>query len=331
MDIAGLGDQIVDQLVDKGIVQSAADLYDLRGAALADLQRMGELSAHNLVSAIQESKRTTLGRFMIALGIPDVGEATARELADAFGSLVRVMNALPEVLMYVPGIGQSAAHEIHAFFINDHNRKVLAQLQAHGVHWEERATVSATLARAPSMASLLERLCIPHVAKVTADKLARRYPTIDALLAASADDLAAAFKGAQLRRGAESVARFFSIAANRERTAAIDKQLVEYGMHWANPEHPSSTNPPMPLAGKTFVLTGEFRNYKREDLRERIRALGGKVTNSVSQKTDYVIVGEGSGQKLQDALNLQKEIVNEDQIEALLGGGFQANQGMLFS
>ena len=137
MDIEGLGEKLVDQLVDRGLVRTVADLYALSPAQIADLERMGEKSAENLVHAIERSRRTTLARFLFALGIREVGEATARTLARHFASLDAVTAADEEALQGAPDIGPIVARHIVSFFAQPHNREVVAALRAAGVEWEE--------------------------------------------------------------------------------------------------------------------------------------------------------------------------------------------------
>ncbi len=137
MDIEGLGEKLVDQLVDNNLVHTAADLYRLGLVALVGLERMAEKSAQNVLLAIEGSKQTTLARFVFALGIRNVGEATAKELARHFGSLDRLMQADEEALVQVADIGPVVALSIAQFFAEAHNREVIAQMRGCGVRWEE--------------------------------------------------------------------------------------------------------------------------------------------------------------------------------------------------
>jgi DNA ligase (NAD+) len=137
MDIEGLGDKLVDQLVDGGLIRTLPELYTLGLAKLAALDRMADKSAANLVDALARSKRTTLARFLYALGIRHVGEATAKDLAKHFGSIDRVMDASVEQLLQVNDVGPVVAQSIRTFFDQPHNREVVEQLRAAGVHWDE--------------------------------------------------------------------------------------------------------------------------------------------------------------------------------------------------
>lgn len=222
MDIEGLGDKLVDQMVDNAIVHTPADLYRMGLAALANLQRMADKSASNILQAIENSKHTTLARFIYALGIRNVGEATAKDLAAHLGSLDRLIEADSERLQQIPDIGPVVAQSIVDFFAEPHNREVIEQLRAGGVHWDE------------------------HDEK----------PVLSA--------------------------------------AAI------------------------PLHGKTFVLTGTLPTLSRDQAKAQIEARGGKVSGSVSKKTDYVVVGTDPGSKYDKALDLGIAILDEAGLLALL-------------
>ena len=137
MDIEGLGDKLVEQLVDAGIVQSLPGLYRLGVAKLAALDRMADKSAQNIVDALEKSKTPTLARFLFSLGIRQVGETTAKDLARHFGTLERLMNASVEQLLEVPDVGPIVAASIHTFFAQPHNREVVEQLLAAGVKPQE--------------------------------------------------------------------------------------------------------------------------------------------------------------------------------------------------
>jgi len=221
LDIEGLGDKLVDQLVDGGVVHSLPDLYKLGLAKLAALERMGEKSAANLVDALRESKRTTLQRFVYGLGIRHVGESTARDLARHFGRLDRIVDASEAQLLEVPDVGPIVAQSIRTFFDQPHNREVVEQLRAAGVHWDEHDGARADTA-------------------------------------------------------------------------------------------------PKPLAGKTFVLTGTLPVWSRDEAKAMIEAAGGKVSGSVSKKTDYVVAGDEAGSKLDKARELGVAQLDEAGLRALL-------------
>jgi len=145
MDIEGLGEKLVDQLVEASVIRVLPDLYRLGLQGLVALERMGEKSAQNLLAALEQSKSTTLPRFLYGLGIRHVGESTARDLARHFGRLDGIMDADVQQLLEVPDVGPVVAESIHAFFQQPHNREVIEQLRACGLHWQEGEPV----ARAP--------------------------------------------------------------------------------------------------------------------------------------------------------------------------------------
>ncbi|MHB1142768.1 MAG: NAD-dependent DNA ligase LigA [Sulfuricaulis sp.] len=219
MDIEGLGDKLVQQLVDKGMVKTVADIYRLKKDELAGLERMAEKSAQNLLDQIEKSKSTTLARFLHALGIPQVGEATAQLLVDHFGALDDILDAKRETLEQVHGIGPAMAEDIHSFFHEKHNREVIRALIKAGIHW-------------------------PKPVKARKDS---------------------------------------------------------------------------PLAGKVFVLTGGLASMSRDEARRKLQALGAKVTDSVSKKTDYVVVGEDPGSKADKAEKLGITMLDEKAFLKLIG------------
>jgi DNA ligase (NAD+) len=137
MDVEGLGDKVVEQLVDAGLVRTLPELYTLGVAKLAALDRMGERSAQNLVEALEKSRHTTLGRFLYALGIRHVGESTAKALARHFGGIDRLVDASVEQLTEVADVGPVVAQSLRTFFDQPHNREVVERLRAAGVDWPE--------------------------------------------------------------------------------------------------------------------------------------------------------------------------------------------------
>ena len=217
MDIDGLGDKLIEQLVEKGLINNVSDLYGLQQTQLACLERMAEKSASNIISALNNSKKTTLDRFLYALGIREVGDATARSLANHFGNLSAIQSATQEALEDVADVGPIVAKHIVTFFAQTHNQEVINNLLTAGVHW-------------------------PDV-EVKAEQ---------------------------------------------------------------------------PLRGKIFVITGTLKGMKREEVKQRLLALGAKVSGSVSKKTDYVIVGSDPGSKAEKARKLEVEILDEAGFLSLL-------------
>jgi DNA ligase (NAD+) len=149
MDIEGLGDKLVDQLVDSDLIRTLPELYKLGVAKLAALDRMAEKSAANLVAALDNSRHTTLARFLYALGIRQVGETTAKDLARHFGGIDALMDATVEQLLQVKDVGPIVAQSIHTFFQQPHNREVVEQLRAAGITWAEHDGAAAALGPQP--------------------------------------------------------------------------------------------------------------------------------------------------------------------------------------
>ncbi len=147
LDIEGLGDKLVEQLVEDGLVRTPADLFKLGLGSLAALDRMAEKSAANLLAALDRARNTTLERFIYALGVRHVGEATARDLARHFGTLEAVMDASVDELLQVNDVGPVVAKSIARFFAEPHNRQVVEELRSAGVRWSEGRPRSATSGR----------------------------------------------------------------------------------------------------------------------------------------------------------------------------------------
>jgi len=288
MDIEGLGDKLVEQLVERGLVETPADLYRLSREQLIGLERMGEKSADNLLAALERSRETTLGRFLFALGILGIGETMAGVLAQTLGSL-EAIRAL--TLSDLVEIRPSQAKALHA------------ALEAAGLARDTRT------ARVPPPQGL--KWCRPvHLAL-----LAERWPTLGDVLDAAPEALANEPRVRIEGVGevlAEKIVTFFRQPHNNE---VIDA-LLEAGVHWPDPAGERAAE--QPLAGLTFVLTGKL-GRPRDHYKQRLLALGAKVSGSVSKKTDYVVAGEDPGSKLDKAQSLGVSVIDEIRLLALLG------------
>ena len=192
MDIDGLGDKLVDALVDQGLIKTLADLYDLQAEDVAGLERMGEKSAANLIEALEASKDMPLSRFLFALGILQIGEETAKALAEAFGDLESIRRAPLLLFLQVPDVGSEVAKAIAAFFAEEHNEKVIDGLLAAGVTPRSNGAPSRrfvdtlTLANFLSSAKILG-MPLSGVGTKTLETLGRHYRHLDALLKAVGD------------------------------------------------------------------------------------------------------------------------------------------------
>ncbi|MFJ1340426.1 NAD-dependent DNA ligase LigA [Pseudomonas caricapapayae] len=305
MDIEGLGEKSVEQLVDEGLIRSPADLYQLSFEQIVDLEGFAELSSKNLLAAIAASKQPGLARFIYALGIPDVGEETAKVLARSLGSLQRVMAALPQVLTYLPDIGLEVAHEIHSFFEDEHNRSVIAQLLEHGLQLQDEGELAAEFAASTTLAGLIAKLDIPSVGPTGAEKLVAKLDSLEKIIAADGIDLRQALAAKQ----ADAVRSYFQQPANAALALAIEAQLREFGMHWSSEKKVAAG---LPLAGQTWVLTGSLERMSRDVAKDKLESLGAKVAGSVSAKTHCVVAGPGAGSKLAKANELGLKVLDED-------------------
>ncbi|MGV8888768.1 MAG: NAD-dependent DNA ligase LigA [Pseudomonas sp.] len=305
MDIEGLGEKSVEQLVDEGLVNSPADLYALTFEQIVDLEGFAELSSKNLLSAIEDSKKPSLARFIYALGIPDVGEETAKVLARSLGALERVQQALPQVLTYLPDVGLEVAHEIHSFFEDAHNQQVIKDLLKHGMQIQDQGELGAEFAASTTLGGFLDKLHIPSVGPGGAQRLADKFGSLEGVFSADWLDMRQALPEKQ----ANSVREFFAVAQNRQVAEAAEKQLRDFGMHWQSEKKVVEG---LPLAGQTWVLTGSLELMSRDIAKDKLESLGAKVAGSVSAKTHCVVAGPGAGSKLTKANELGLKILDEE-------------------
>jgi DNA ligase (NAD+) len=314
MDIEGLGPAVVDQLLARGLVAEYADLYRLDAETLADLERLGEKSAENLLAALEASKGRGLERVLTAVSIPLVGATLAREVAARFGSLAALLGAgqvdFEQALLVSQRFGPKVAEELHAFL---HSERVAARLRSGAERGEPMTALLAGLDFPPFQTKGPQ-------GRARIEALARTYPSVEALLAASPE----AIRELDIRSGevAESLARFLGSAANREALL----HLREAGVVMEARSAPAAAAA-QPLEGKTFVLTGTLPSLSRSKAKRLLEEHGGKVTGSVSRRTDYVVAGESPGSKLRKAEELGVTILDEAGLRALLPSGPAAAAG----
>ncbi|MFP3848445.1 NAD-dependent DNA ligase LigA [Pseudomonas sp. W5-01] len=317
MDIEGLGDKTIEQLVDEKLIGSPADLYKLKYEQIIDLEGFAEISSKKLLKAIDDSKQPTLARFIYALGIPDVGEETAKVLARSLGSLDRVIVALPEVLTYLPDVGLEVAHEIHSFFEDEHNQNVIGALLGEcQMELQDTGDLGAEFAASATLGGMLDKLNIPSVGPGAAQKLADKFGTLEAVVSADWLDMRQTLPEKQ----AQAVRAFFDVPEHAQRALAIEQQLKDFGMHWQSEKKVVEG---LPLAGQTWVLTGSLELMSRDVAKEKLEGLGAKVSGSVSAKTHTVVAGPGAGSKLTKANELGLKVLDE---EAFVG--FLKQQGV---
>ncbi|WP_122206824.1 NAD-dependent DNA ligase LigA [Pseudomonas viridiflava] len=308
MDIEGLGDKTIEQLVDEKLIGSPADLYKLQFDQIIDLEGFAKISSEKLLKAIADSRQPTLSRFIYALGIPDVGEETAKVLGRSLASLDRVKQALPEVLTYLPDIGMEVAYEIHSFFEDEHNQNVIdALLGECGLQLQDQGELGAEFAASTTLGGLIDKLHVPSVGPGAAQKLADKFGTLEAIIGADWLDMRQALPEKQ----AKAVRDFFDSVANAERARAIEAQLKDFGMHWRSEKKAVEG---LPLAGQTWVLTGSLERMSRDVAKEKLESLGAKVSGSVSAKTHTVVAGPGAGSKLTKARELEITVLDEDEL-----------------
>ena len=327
LDIDGVGEKLVDQLVDSGLVKNIADLYSLQTSDLITLEKIADLSASNLISAINKSKHTTLERFIYALGIPMVGERIAKDLASFFGSLDKLMAAHPKTINYIPGIGPERAKATQLFFSEDHNIDIIQQLITAGVTWNTIAGKHKTTflefilyltKKEKYKSGNLFWKGIPEVGEETIKKVIHSFSNWESLINTDENNFSQ-IEGINDKK-AKAISHFFQ----EDETLLVFNQLIDCGVYWHESQDDTPANVSV-IMGKTFVLTGTLPHMTRDEAKNRIEALGGKVTSSVSSKTDHVVAGVNPGSKLPDALNLGINVIDEETFLKLLNSSIQGS------
>ncbi|MBS0212873.1 MAG: NAD-dependent DNA ligase LigA [Proteobacteria bacterium] len=332
MDIDGLGERLIEGLSDFGFVDSVADLYRLTlddmlemkrrvderkpvpaeaGMAAPDAVKGAKVAtrwAENLLDAIDASRRTTLARFLYALGIAHVGESTAKALAAWFGDLELIRRAPWPILKAVPDVGGEVARAVDHFFAQPRNQRAIDDLLARGVVIADAHAPPATWRAALTLPRTLEAM---EIAKITGKRAE--------LVAAGHAALASVFDATDPPASdvpADALASMRAFAASDEGRALIrrcDAAIAAIGGRIVDDETAVA-----PLDGMTFVLTGTLSSLTRDVAKEKLEALGAKVAGSVSKKTTAVVAGEAAGSKLDKARELGVEVWDEARLVALL-------------
>lgn len=338
MDIEGLGERFVDALVDLGYAHDSADLYRLTLDDFLEMKRRADAEerksvtdeaagrtsetvkpgkiatrwAENLLAAIKASKRTTLARFLYALGIMHIGENTAKTLAKYLGSLEFIRSAPVTVLRSLPDIGSEVATSIVTFFSQPGNVKVVDALLAQGIEFEDEGAPDAGVRERLGLGALLQGLKVEKLGPGSIERLVSAFPSLEGLVAVSAERwLDAGLSQAAADNLADALSQP-SVRASLVRDEAFMQRLLAAAA--------DSKQSAQPLAGQTVVLTGTLSNLSRDQAKERLEALGAKVAGSVSKKTGFVVAGDAAGSKLDKARELGVEIWDEARLLAMLEG-----------
>src|SRR5476649_1009042 len=334
MDIEGLGDRYIDNLVEANLVHGVADLYKL---TLDDLLKMKRLAderdgtvpetvvqgkiatkwADNLLEAIAASKQPPLERLLFGLGIRHVGESTAKTLAEWLGSFELVRHAPAALLRVLPDIGGTVAISIADFFAEPKNQQAIDALLKVGVAPQGEHAPSARLREQLDPVKLLTELGIPKLTGPRSKQLLEQFPTLAAITERNTFDIFGLPAGV-----AAALEEWMAQPGHREQLLALD--ALRTALLAQLPE--TSAVPQSLLNGKTFVLTGTLPNMSREEAAELIEAAGGRVAGSVSKKTGYVVAGADAGSKLAKAQELGVAILDEAGLLQLLAVPVEPSQ-----
>ena len=305
MDIAGLGDKQIEALVAADVLHSFADIYQLDIAQLQTIKDSKSAAtkwAQNILDSIAQSRTPPLARFLFALGIRHVGESTAKQLAAAFGNLDTVRRAPEPILACLPDIGSVVAHAIAHYFRQPAQQKMLDDLLQHVAPQAAAPSPQTRAHIAPEQ--WLQRL--PGI-KLSEKRAAELWQIAGSLHALQTDQ-ALPQEWQDWRRQPAHAALLQDIITFTEGLPKSSAGDVSGSLH---PEN-------HPIAGKTFVLTGTLPTLKRDQAAALIEAAGGKVSGSVSKKTDFVVAGEAAGSKLEKAQALGVAVLNEEELLGML-------------
>ena len=334
MDIEGLGDRYIEDLIAFGYLESLAALYALSQSDLLDMKRRADARdgdapvvvkagkvatkwADNLLAAINTSRATTLERFLFALGIPHVGEGTAKTLSAWLGDLGLVRTLPWPLFKRVPDIGPEVARALGAFFAQAGNQAGIDALLANGVHITDAHPPSPRLLAALDPASVLADLDIPRMTRLRAEQLVKAHASITSWIDVPEHALVTAGLPVEVARAFfewrdvdDHTGLMVAIADAVARIAALA---------------PVASEATSPLDGQTFVLTGTLSALTRDAAQAQLEALGAKVAGSVSKKTSVVVAGEAAGSKLDKAQALGVQVWDEARLLALFDTYSQAS------
>lgn len=325
MDIEGLGERYIDNLVELEYVHGIADLYrltlddflemkrraDERDGVTPETVAAGKIAtkwAENLLDGIRASKTPPLARFLFAMGIRHVGESTAKTLADWLGSLAIVRRAPAPLLLTLPDVGATVAEAIADFFAEPKNQQALDALLTAGVAPQGEHPPSAKLRDQLEPAELYAALGVPKLTAIRSKQLATLVPSLAQL--ANVDT--AQLEGLPADVSASLLA-WLDADDHRARLGTLDALRAELLAAM-----PAGAAEEGALSGKTVVLTGTLPTLSRDEAKAMLEAAGAKVSGSVSKKTDYVVAGVEAGSKLARAQELGVRVLDEAGMLALL-------------
>ena len=315
MDIDGVGDVLLEKLWAAGLVRRASDLYGLRREDLLSLDLVAEVSADNILAAIERSKVTTLPRFLHALGIAFVGERLATLLADFFGSLPRLMAAPPAIFAFVRDVGSETSTALREYFVDADNQSLIEELRRAGVKWPERDFSEGERPR--SLTEFFAGIGALKVYSFPSGALPKGVGKSGfAQFAETFVDHRALVKAVLAAEEGTPLARLRPLFDSDDFICLLDC-LTQLGFVWRRGEVVGEGL----LQGKSFVLTGTLSGMSRQQAKRRIEGAGGKVVSAVSAATDYVVAGDKPGSKLKKAQQLQISVIDEEGFERMLGEG----------
>ncbi len=331
MDIDGVGGSLVEKLLKAKLIKTVADLYALKKEDLLGLDFIADLSADNILKAIENSKQTTLPRFLFALGIPFVGVSSAKTLADFFGSLDALINAPLPIYVYIDDVGIETANALQLYFADENNRQIIAQCQALGVVWQEeqytkgqRPRLLSTFLQGITQFKMYEPTPFATLSKGFAKKamthLCLHYSSWDdikqqiASATATVTDESPLFGESKIQD--EWLGKIQTMLVEPRFVEVVDC-LENMGFVW---QRQLAAKTAKALDGKTFVLTGALPDLSRQDAKKKIESEGGKVVSAVSASIDYLVVGDKPGSKLQQAQKLGITVLSADEFLDLFLG-----------